>query len=611
MRAPFTHLAFLCAAAASPLVAQQPVGEMKVTPVSDLRADWLSEGVVSPNGRFFVIRSYATNAFLGYDRVTKRWTSPRGAELGRLLRWSPNGRFLAFVRQREDQRGQYVWVLPVDTTTGLPNGTARRISTMPGLSPAWSPDSRRIAYVSNDSGRMRVVSVPFNGGDEQVLFDGPGGGGAVDWSADGKSVVANYAEPGKAPRRLRVIVETKRTESFPVVGQPRLWLSPDGTRYVDYDDATSRLLFTSPIDGRPLQTARLSPMMHLMGWSSPNEMWALEHVTPSTVQRVSMPSGEIRSITPVDSVVMSHVRYSPDGKQFAFVRNARGVAGLYVATDDGSNRRRIGNSTGIATIAWSPSSKQIAYVTLDPVAAVHVVDVASGTDRELVRVSKPAELAPRLRWRNDGLALRYITAPLGGPPVVREAREVSLDAKDRSLVKFDKPSPQAEAHFINDTLLLTRDRSGIKAVDLRSGAMRPLYTGAVRGRGEFGLSADGSWIVFAGDNGENMAPRILSLVSGETRMIPYALSGELADMSFHPDGRHIIASACTTCNGGVEKWDVVQIPTNGDPTRVLTASEPSYKDFGFPSVSPDGKSVIFGAEHSYNTRIVTLTIPKP
>ena len=71
----------------------------RLVPMSDTRSDWLDDGVESPNGRFYLLTSYAANdsGFLRYDRVKRSWAHLGRANAGDNPRWSPNGRFVAFI----------------------------------------------------------------------------------------------------------------------------------------------------------------------------------------------------------------------------------------------------------------------------------------------------------------------------------------------------------------------------------------------------------------------------------------------------------------------------------------------------------------------------------
>lgn len=605
----------------APLEAQL-IGDVKLSPVSTLHADWLNEGAESPNGRFFVFRSYADGKFVRYDSRTKQWVTTDGVGLGSQLRWSPDGRFLAFARMSQNLSQRSVWVLPMDSSTGLPRGTPRRISTSPGSWPSWSPDGRRIAFSAMDSGQFRIVTVPFNGGDEEVLYRTPGFGGDIAWSPDGKYLFAGHAIVHSTPRYwLRVNTATRRVDSLPFVTARILGYSPDGKLIAHHDPNLGVIVISSATDGRTVQKVIVPRRVQPIGWSKSmsSAISAIQHVVPAHIERISLADGHIESLTAIDSATGpgGDVRYSPDGRYIVYATRVGGAFQLRIANSDGSSGRNVGARGDIGQYLWSPDGKRIAYPVenLTPagglVRRLHVWDVASGTDRELVS-SKNTNAAGfnNIGWRSDGEAVRYIWFPRGLTGGVREVREVTLDGADRLITTV--ASMEGEPHFINDTLLVLRKGTGMDAVNLRTGATKPLYSGSMRGWNEPGISPDGSWLVFSADANGAAYPQLVSLKTGETRRIPYSLKGEISTIFFHPDGRNLVASACITCaTPFIEKWDVVLIPMNGDAARVLTASQSSYKDFGMPQISPDGRYVVFGAEQSYNTRVVTLTLPKP
>ena len=122
------------------------------------------------------------------------------------------------------------------------------------------------------------------------------------------------------------------------------------------------------------------------------------------------------------------------------------------------------------------------------------------------------------------------------------------------------------------------------------------------------------WLIkeLIADSSGTDVPKVLSLKTGEARRVPYSLPGEVSTPFFHPDGRNLVVMACRSCVPPyVEKWDVVLLPINGDPPRVLTASQANYKDFWAMTPTGDGRYIYFRGQESYNTRVVTLTFPKP
>src|SRR5437899_11508621 len=59
-------------------------------------------------------------------------------------RWSPDGRWLAFVAARGEKAKPQVWLLPTDGG----EATVLTSATKGAGAPVWSPDSKRIAFVS-------------------------------------------------------------------------------------------------------------------------------------------------------------------------------------------------------------------------------------------------------------------------------------------------------------------------------------------------------------------------------------------------------------------------------------------------------------------------------
>ena len=135
-------------------------------------------------------------------------------------RWSPDGRFLAFVRATKDKEPPQLFILPVE------GGEARQVCKLAkgAAEPAWSPDGRRIAFLSgtnpaldepepakprndparivtrpvyreNDEGFLdldhlkQVWVVDVEQGAPRPLTTGPYAAGAPQWSADGERIL--------------------------------------------------------------------------------------------------------------------------------------------------------------------------------------------------------------------------------------------------------------------------------------------------------------------------------------------------------------------------------------------------------------------------------------
>src|SRR5215471_9895959 len=104
---------------------------------------------------------------------------------------SPLQDALAYTRAGSARQEQYVWVLPLDSKTGLPSGSERRVTEQPGDVPAISPDGKWIAFARDDSTGVgqSVVVLPIVGGDERVVAPAlPSSVGSIRWTPDGKTL---------------------------------------------------------------------------------------------------------------------------------------------------------------------------------------------------------------------------------------------------------------------------------------------------------------------------------------------------------------------------------------------------------------------------------------
>ncbi|MEO6055244.1 MAG: S9 family peptidase, partial [Gemmatimonadales bacterium] len=154
-KAGFTAL-LLASAVSHPLSAQRPVG------VDDLaRVREVSDPRISPDGAWVAYTVSAPDAAKDADNTDiwmASWDGKRQVQLTRgpagdhAPRWSPDGRTLAYLSDRDDKHEvDQLWLL--DRAGGEPE----RVTDLPGgvSDLAWAPDGRRLALIVSDPDSTR------------------------------------------------------------------------------------------------------------------------------------------------------------------------------------------------------------------------------------------------------------------------------------------------------------------------------------------------------------------------------------------------------------------------------------------------------------------------
>jgi dipeptidyl aminopeptidase/acylaminoacyl peptidase len=114
---------------------------------------------------------------------------------------SPDGRQVAFgVTEPPEGRGsaQNLWLFD------LPSGRAWALTHSAKINrlPRWSPDGRTLAFLSNRDGAMQLFLLPMDGGEARPLTKGGDAVKAFAWGPDGRSIAFLCPEPApdlKAP----------------------------------------------------------------------------------------------------------------------------------------------------------------------------------------------------------------------------------------------------------------------------------------------------------------------------------------------------------------------------------------------------------------------------
>ncbi len=197
-------------------------------------------------------------------------------------------------------------------------------STDPIMSPAWSPDSRRLAYVSFEGDRSTVFVQTLRTGNRIKISDRQGINGAPAFSPDGRKLVLTL---GGADGNLDVFVmdivtkAINRLTTNRAIDTEGTW-SPDG----------KHVFFTSDRSGGP------------------------------QVYRVSVAGGTPKRIT-FEGSYNARPRLSPDGSKLAMVHLDRGNYRIAVLDLENENFRVLSVGRQDESPSFAPNSDTLIYAT--------------------------------------------------------------------------------------------------------------------------------------------------------------------------------------------------------------------------------------------------------
>ncbi|BDG03642.1 dipeptidyl-peptidase 5 [Anaeromyxobacter oryzae] len=323
---------------------------------------------------------------------------------------SPDGALVAYTVARAAPGGEKlvsaVWVVPARG----PAAAARRLTfgDETVAAPAFSPDGRRIAFLSNRRGSARQVFVlDLAGGEAAQATDLPGGVSELLWSADGKALlVTSDVDPACGADAACNRRATEAASKAPHAATRLLF-----RHWNEWRDRVRSHLLVVPLDGGAVRDLTpgdhdvppsdrggrrdlaLSPdgqLVYFVKVSDPVEAIS----TNGDVYAVPVAGGEARRITTGegwDGVP----RPSPDGKRIAWLSMAR--AGyeadrlrVMVADADGKNARDLTATVDVSAqeLWWARGGKVLRFTALvGPRHQVFEVDAAGGSVRPISRLS--------------------------------------------------------------------------------------------------------------------------------------------------------------------------------------------------------------------------------
>jgi len=500
-----------------------------------------------------------------------------------------------------------------------------QVTTLPGLedSPAWSPDGRSLAYVSDAAGNLDIYVEQIGSGQAIRITDSAADDAQPAWSPDGSRIafVSARAYPEK---HLSALIGMARLYSFFGLRNGDVWVMPalGGTArriaqdayYPAWSPDGKRVVYAAPREGRwglwiqevdapseprslavgALSVATLiEPSVIQPAWSPDGKWVAFTGGRDPFLRIFVVPreGGQAQVVTEADANALLP-SWSPDGRWLYFSSERSGRVNLYkIPFQDGRagplHQVTAGGGEDLQA-RLDPQGKRIAYSIVRAAMDLWEYDLKSG---HATRLTSENTLEDNARPSPDGTWLAFASNRLGGNHLWLLNRRTGGLSQVSTIPNLNLQVP---SHWSWDGRYLFYLRSTtpgrgntIWQYEVSTGASRKVYEGA---GGSFCISADDKFLL-VDSGGQPVLIHRIELASGKREVLVQlaAGSGWGGDLECSPDGRWVAFHVQRS-----DDRDIWLMPSAGGTPRQLTSGD---NEDSHPAWSADSRLIYFVRNH--------------
>lgn len=230
-------------------------------------------------------------------------------------------------------------------------------SPEPIMSPAWSPDGKRLAYVSFENRTPAIFIQDLTTAERQMVSQYPGINGAPAWSPDGSKLAMTLSKDGNpeiyvmdvATRALRRITDDSAIDT------EATWTHDGQIIFTSDRGGGPQLYLVSANGGRESRLTRDGSYNARARVSPDGRTVAMIHGNGGRYQIALMDlrSRELRVLT--DGALDESPSFAPNGAMILYASRESGQTTLAAISLDGRVKQRLSSDLGeVRQPAWSP-----------------------------------------------------------------------------------------------------------------------------------------------------------------------------------------------------------------------------------------------------------------
>lgn len=491
---------------------------------------------------------------------------------------SPDRTEIAFVS------GGDIWTVPAN------GGDARLLVAHPANEsrPQYSPDGKRLAFVSNRTGGGDIYVLTLATGDLRRLTFDDGNDQLDGWSRDGKWVyfsssskevsgmndIFRVSSEGGTP--MQVTADRYTSEFFAApspdgkslafvargnsagqwwrkghshLDESELWLLNDGGKYEQLTERGAKQQW-------PMWSADGRTLFFMSDRRGAQNLWSKalgeqeKPLTKFTSGRVLWPT------------------ISYDGKMIVFERNF-GIWKFDTATGHtsevpitrrgaptGPGIEHLALTNGFQDLALSPDGKKIAFAVRGEIFAA-----SSKDGGDAVRVTRSASAESDVVWSPDSKRIAYVSERDGAPHLFLYDFTANAETQLTNSAGAD-----AVPRFSPDGKLIAfvRDGRELRVYETESKQERKLADAKMErppflNNRSFAWSPDGKWLAFSATSNKSFRNiYAIAVAGGEARQISSLASVSGNSISWHPDGTYLLfQTVMRTESGQIARVDLL------------------------------------------------------